>query len=177
MGETGTSWRAAAYLTRTLISGGGGGPPPPSSRACTTIPLGRTSHPGLSSAAAASDHPLLDPPSELGRSVTDGAMARRRVRVYWCKGMNEASEGRKGIINGFGAAVPWAGLVECSAVQVVVMAWGGRGREGEARQSTRRASSIIPHPRTGWICGAAAPEMMSQQNCKRMVHGLQVGRR
>lgn len=84
MGETETSCRAPPYLTRTLISGGGGlggAPPPgPSSRACTTIPLGRTSHPARSSAAAAtaaaaSDHPLLDPPSELDRCITD-AMER-----------------------------------------------------------------------------------------------------
>jgi hypothetical protein len=83
MEETATSWRAAPYLTRTLISGGGGlggtpaAPPSSLSLACTTIPLGRTSHPALSSspaaaaaAAAASDHPLLDPPSELDRCIT-----------------------------------------------------------------------------------------------------------
>lgn len=79
MGDTDTSCRAPPYLTRTLISGGGAPPPPgpaASSRACTTIPLGRTSHPTRSSAtaataAAASDHPLLDPPSELDRCITD----------------------------------------------------------------------------------------------------------
>ena len=81
MGDTDTSCRAPPYLTRTLISGGGGlggaSPgPTASSRACTTIPLGRTSHPARSSAAAAtaaaaSDHPLLDPPSELDRCITD----------------------------------------------------------------------------------------------------------
>ena len=86
MGETGTSCRAPPYLTRTLISGGGGLGGAPSSRACTTIPLGRTSQPARSSAAAAtaaaaSDHPLLDPPSELDRCITDAMCGPRSART------------------------------------------------------------------------------------------------
>lgn len=125
MEETATSCRAAPYLTRTVISGGGGlggipipPPPPPaapapSSRACTTIPLGRTSHPALSSpaadAAAASDHPLLDPPSELDRCIT-AAMddntpypppitrtTNHSVRGVWCSAAAKEEEGKGGV--------------------------------------------------------------------------------
>jgi hypothetical protein len=157
-GETGTWWRAAPYLTRTVISGGlGGGAPPPPSRACTTIPLGRTSQPGLSSAAAvtaaaASDHPLLDPPSELERRIA-GAAGRG-----WTAGYLPPPS--VVVVRTYVPGIPGAS------------AWG----EGEGKEA-RRGTGFLPvsyigmrtrFGLTGVKDGSAAPENLTAANFLEM---------